>query len=424
MFAEPLLVALGAEYRDNKLKITAGEPASYQDGRYVAPVGALNAGTITQAGAQGVSGFPPFSAGTFSRDNYSLYINGEQKILPNWEVSLAGRFEHYSDFGSTETFKASTRYELAPGYAVRGTISTGFRAPSLQQQSYASASTIGVRLPGDLTTSLYPVQLLPPSTAAAQALGATPLEPEKSTNYSAGLVLTPFSGLSVTVDLYQIKIKNRILQTGSLGPAVAVSDVLRTAGLNPQQAVFFYTNGADTRTRGLDFVVEYRKDFGDAGRFRWAFSGNFNKTKFLSVRSPPPNLAAAGLVLIDRVRQGDFTVGNPKDKFILSTNWQIWKFDTTMRLIRYGEAKQTASVAAGGAAFDETVSPSLIVDLDATFHVTEKVSFTVGANNLLNKYPDVVIPANRGATAYTYYNGYSPYGISGGFYYGRLTYQF
>ena len=423
-FADPLFLALGAEYRKNELKVVAGEPASYIDGRYVAPVGQLNAGVITQAGAQGVSGFPPFSAGTFKRDNVSLYANAEQKILPNWEVSLAGRYEHYSDFGSTETFKASTRYEPVAGYAVRATLSTGFRAPSMQQQNYASASTIGVRLPGDLTTSLYPVQLLPPDTAAAQALGATPLEPETSTNVSAGLVLTPMPRLSITADVYQIKIEDRIMQTGSLGPAVAVSNVLRAAGLNPQQAVFFYTNAADTRTRGIDFVVDYRHDFGDAGRFRWTLSANYNKTKFLSVRQPTAELAAAGLVLLDRVRLGDFTVGNPRSKYIFSTNWQVWRFDSTLRLTRYGSVTSTASVAAGGAPFDEVVSPALIVDLDVNFKVTDKLTLTAGANNLLNKYPDVVIPANRGATAFTYYNGYSPYGIGGGFYYLRGSYQF
>jgi iron complex outermembrane receptor protein len=424
LFEKPLFLALGAEYRKNKLEIDAGQVESYVDGRYVAPAGLPNAGVITQAGAQGVTGFPPFAAGEFSRDNVSFYANGEQTVAKGWEVSLAGRYEHYSDFGTATTFKASTRYEPVDGYAIRATASTGFRAPTLQQEHYASASTIGVRLPGDATTSLYPVQLLPPTTAAAQALGATPLEPEKSTNYSAGLVLQPMRRMNVTVDVYQIKITDRIIQSGSLGPAVAVSDALRAAGLNPQQAAFFYINGADTRTRGLDFVVDYRHDFGAAGAFKWTLSANFNKTKFLSIRQPPPALAAAGLVLIDRVRIGDFTVGNPQNKFIFSTNWQIWRFDTTLRLTRYGEAKSTASVAAGGAAFDETVSPALIVDIDSTFKITDQLTFTVGANNLLNKYPDKVIPANRGATNYTFYNGYSPYGISGGFYYGRINYAF
>jgi iron complex outermembrane receptor protein len=424
MFEKPLFLALGAEYRDDKLEITAGEPASYIDGRYVAPPGALNAGTITQAGAQGVTGFPPFAAGSFSRDNVSLYANGEQSITDNWEVSLAGRYEHYSDFGNAETFKASTRWEPVDGYALRATVSTGFRAPSLQQQHYASASTIGVRLPGDATTSLYPVQLLPPDTAAAQALGAKPLRPEKSTNYSAGLVMTPFSGMNVTVDLYQIKITNRIIQSGSLGPHVAVSDALRAAGLNPQQAAFFYINGADTRTRGLDFVIDYKKRFEGFGAWRWTLSGNLNKTKFLKIMQPPPSLAAAGLVLIDRVRIGDFTNGNPRNKFIFAANWDIWRFNTTFRLTKYGKAVSTASVAAGGAAFDETVSPAVIADLDVNFRITDQLSATVGANNLFNTYPDVVIPGNRGNTAFTYYNGYSPYGTVGGFYYARLSYSF
>lgn len=424
LFAQPLFLALGGEYRQDKLIITAGEPASYQDGRYSPPAGQPNAGAVLQAGAQGVGGFPPFSAGSFKRSNVSAYINGEQKVTDDWEVSLAGRFEHYSDFGDAETFKASTRYELFPGYAIRATASTGFRAPSLQQEHYASASTIGVRLPGDATTSLYPVQLLPPDTAAAQALGAAPLDPEKSTNYSVGLVLQPIPRLNVTVDLYQIDIDNRIMQTGSLGPAVAVSNVLRAAGINPQQAVFFYTNAADTRTKGMDFVVDYRRDFGTAGVFRWTLSANFNNTKFLRVKAPPPELAAAGLVLLDRVRLGDFTVGNPRNKYIFSTNWQIWRFDSTLRLTRYGKVIQRASVAAGGAPFDETVSPAVVVDLDVNFKITEQLRLAVGANNLLNKYPDVVAPGNRGNTAYTYYNGYSPYGTSGGFWYGRLTYQF
>ncbi|MDB5459078.1 MAG: TonB-dependent receptor [Caulobacteraceae bacterium] len=424
LFAKPLFLAAGAEYRWDSLTIVAGDPASYIDGKYVAPAGQPNAGSITQAGAQGVSGFPPFSAGRFTRNNVSLYVNGEQPIIDSWEMSLAGRYEHYSDFGDAVTYKVSTRYEPIHGFALRGTVSSGFRAPSLQQEHYASASTIGVKLPGDATTSLYPVQLLPPDTAAAQALGATPLRPEKSTNYSVGFVMQPMSRMNVTVDLYQIDITDRILQTGSLGPAVAVSNALRSAGLNPQQAVFYYTNGADTRTTGLDFVADYARDFGAAGLFRWTFSANFNNTKFLRIEQPPAALAAAGLVLIDRVRVGDFTVGNPREKFIFSTNWQIWRLDSTLRLTGYGGVTQTASVAAGGPAFDEQVSPAMIVDLDSTLKITDRLSLTLGANNLLNKYPNVVMPANRGATSFTYSNQYSPYGISGGFYYTRLSYKF
>ncbi len=423
LFAKPLFLAGGLEYRWDQLIIEKGDPASYLDGRYVA-VSGPDKGVINQAGAQGVSGFGPLSAGDYSRNNVSLYINGEQALLDNWDFSVAGRYEHYSDFGDAETYKVSTRYEVTPGFALRGTVSSGFRAPSLQQEHYASASTIGVKLPGATTTSLYPVQLLPPNSPAAMALGATPLKPETSNNYSVGFVAQPLSNMSFTVDLYDVDINNRILQSASLGPAVAVSNVLASVGLNPQQAVFFYTNGADTRTYGIDLVAEYRKNFGDLGRFHWTFSADLNHTRFLRIEQPPPTLAAAGLVLVDRARQGDFTLGNPREKFIFSTEWQIWRLDSTLRLNGYGSVVSVASASAGGAASDETVSAAMTVDLDIAARLTDRLTFSIGGNNLLNRYPNIVRPADRGATMFTYTNQYSPFGIAGGFYYGRLTYSF
>jgi iron complex outermembrane receptor protein len=423
-FASPLFLALGAEYRWDQLAIVEGQPESYIDGGFVEPAGQLNAGVINQAGAQGVSGFGPLSAGVFNRNNVSLYLNGEQSVLDNWDLSIAGRYEHYSDFGDAETYKVSTRYEPVHGFALRGTIASGFKAPSLQQEHYASASTIGVKLPGAATTSLFPVELLPPTTAAAKALGATPLRPETSTNYSAGFVAQPVTGLSVTVDAYDVDISNRILQSAALGPAVAVSQALASVGLNPQQAVFFYTNGASTRTYGLDLVAEYRRGFGSAGSVHWTFSADFNHTTFLSIEQPPANLVAAGLVLIDRSRIGDLTLGNPREKFVFSTDWTYGRFDTTLRLNGYGSVVQVASVAAGGAPADDTVSAAVTVDLDISARITDRIRLSAGGSNLLDKYPNVVKPVNRGVTGFTYSNQYAPYGIAGGFYYTKLAYRF
>ena len=420
VFADPLFVALGAEYRDDKFEIVAGEPASYVNGGYVAPAGSPQAGVVFAGGSQGVTGFPPFSAGSFSRDNISAYLNVEQKLTEAWEVAAAGRFEHYSDFGDAKTFKLSSRYAITPKLAIRGTASTGFRAPSLQQQHYASSSTIGVIVPPATTTQLYPVQLLPPDNPAAIALGAKPLRPEKSVNYSVGVVAEPLPRLHVTLDVYQIKIDNRILQSGTLGPNAAVSTALASQGLNPQQAAFYYGNFADTKTRGIDFVADYRTDFGDLGSVRWTFSANHTKNKFTRVVQPPAALAAAGIVYIDRVKIGDLTVGTPKDKYILGADWTLGKFDTNLRLTRYGEVIQRTSLAAN----DETVSPKLIVDLDLSYAATKAITVSVGANNLLDAYPDSVRAANRGTPAFAYYNQYSPYGISGGFYYARVAARF
>ncbi len=157
---KPTFVAAGAEYRADEFQIIAGQPESYIIGNYVAPPGQPNAGVVTQGGSQGVSGFSPFAAGTFKRQNESLYLDIEQKLTSSFEVSVAGRYEHYSDFGSTETYKVSGRWEPIENYALRGTISSGFRAPSLQQEHYGSSSTIGVVVPPSTVTQLYPVQLL------------------------------------------------------------------------------------------------------------------------------------------------------------------------------------------------------------------------------------------------------------------------
>ncbi len=419
--ASPLFVAVGAEYRKDEFTIGVGEPASYILGGYVAPPGTPLAGQLTAGGSQGVSGFPPFAAGTFERDNKSVYVNVEQALTDNFEISLAGRYESYSDFGETTTGKISARWEPMDGVAVRGTASTGFRAPSLQQQHYGSASTINVALPGQ-PAQLGPSQILPSDNPAAIALGAKPLEPEESTSYSIGLVLNPLPSMSATLDVYQIEIQNRILQSEQLGPNAAVSAALVSQGLNPGQAAFYYANAADMTTRGIDFVLDYRTDFGEYGAIRWTFSANYNKSEFDRITPPPPQLAAAGLVLVGRARIGDFTVGTPRDKQILSADYTRGGFNANLRVTRYGELTQRNSV---NPRQDETVSPTGIVDLDLSYDITEDIRVSIGANNLLDTYPDIVQPANRGGTnPFVYFNQYSPFGITGGFYYTRLNWKF
>lgn len=418
-FDEPLFSAAGLEYRKNRYTIGAGEPASYIDGGYVASSGPLR-GVRTTPGSQGVTGFPADAAGENSRNNYAVYLNFEQPLTDRWEAAIAGRFEDYSDAGSTTTGKLSTRFEPLAGFAVRGTVSTGFRAPTLAQQHYASSSTIGVRFTPTSPLVLYPVRTLPVDSAAAIALGAKPLTPEKSTHYSVGVVLQPVQRMNVTLDLYRIKIQERILLTGTL-IGQAVSNALASAGLDPNQGGFYFTNAADTTTQGADLVTTFQSDFGRFGTVRWTLSGNYNETQFDRIAAPPPQLANAGLVLIDRARQGDFTKGTPRNKYLLGANWIRSPFDINLRITRYGEVTQ---VSANNPALDDTLSPKVLVDLDASLDVTDHARVTLGANNLFNTYPDVLKPANRGLTGFSYYNAYSPYGISGGFYYGQFTYRF
>ena len=220
--------------------------------------------------------------------------------------------------------------------------------------------------------------------------------------------------------MYEIQIDDRILLTGTLVGS-AVSAALASAGLDPAQGGFYFTNAADTTTRGADLVTTYRSDFGKVGTVKWSFSANYNKTAFDRIALPPPELQAANLVLIDRARQGDFTKGTPRDKLILGADWAVGRFETNLRVTRYGEVTQ---VAATGAQFDDTISPKALVDLDVEYNFNDSAQLTLGANNLFNVYPNVLMPANQGLTGFSYYNPYSPYGISGGFYYSRFTYRF
>jgi iron complex outermembrane receptor protein len=189
-------------------------------------------------------------------------------------------------------------------------------------------------------------------------------------------------------------------------------------------AGFYFSNAADTRTRGLDIVGTYRTSLGDIGAATFSLSANFNKTKFTSIDAPPAALAAAGLVLIDRARRGDFERGTPRNKYIASINWNYGGLGVNLRGTRYGEVTQRVATPLNGVFIDETIDPKVIVDLDVSYDISDMVKLTVGSNNLFNVYPTVLQPSNQGTTGFAYYNSYSPYGISGGFYYAKLGFTF
>lgn len=436
--AGPLSLAVGAEYKKNKFLIGAGDPVSYIDGGYKSPAGSWLAGvTRTGVGSQGVTGFLPSGSGSWSRDNWSAYANIEGKIIEGVEFGLAGRHEDYSDFGTTDTGKASIRIEPTRGFAVRGTASTGFRAPTLQQQHYASSSTINVNING--VNQLLPVQALPVDGAAARALGAVSLKPEKSTNFSAGIVLTPAPNLNLTVDAYQVKIKDRILLSETLSGTTVLA-ALQAAGIQGIAGGLIFSNAADTRTRGLDIVSTYRAGLGNMGLATLSLSANFNKTIFTHIDPVPAPIAASGLPLIGRAKIGDLSEGTPRNKFIANILWEKDDFNMNLRATRFGKVVQRASATVFHQAdftacpvqvvsatcsrdfVDEKLTPKTILDLEVGYKLAKGVKLSLGANNLLNTYPNKLKPVNR--TAGSLYNSYAPYGISGGFYYGRFNLEF
>jgi iron complex outermembrane receptor protein len=466
-FAKPLSVAAGAEYRKEHFEIRPGDAQSYSIGPFFrAPVknttaanctalqGKFNAGNnectfpgrAAPAGAQGFPGIPANSATDVGRHSWAAYIELDTDIVEGVTTTIAGRYEHFSDFGSTWNGKFAARWEVADGFALRGSISNGFRAPSLHQQFFSTTSTNFVGgVPVDIAT-------LPVSAPAARALGSQDLKPEKSLNMSLGATANPLRGLTITADLYQIDIDDRIVLTEILGTngtgntatvQAAVTALLASSGFPQVGAARFFINGLDTRTRGLDVVAVYRKRLENLGTWSLSAAYNYNKTT-IEERSATlgPLATIPGLVLFGRVEGIRFTDGQPRDKIVLSADGDIGKFGITARTTRYGKvispgaASPLGADAASLTAFgpdDIFLKAKWITDLELRYKAVKGLELAIGANNLFDVYPTRspfgarpasvggVYPANQ---EYIPFSIFSPFGFNGRFLYGRVGIEF
>lgn len=412
-------LAVGAEWRNENYKIIAGEPASYVAGPFAFSNGAA-------PGAQVFPGFSPTTAIDRSRDSFAGYVELDTDLSDAFNVQVAGRFEHFSDFGSTVNGKAAARFEPIDGFALRGSVSTGFRAPGMAQQFFSTTSTNNVAGVGLIEIGTFPVD-----SPIAVALGAEPLEAEKSLNLSGGVVFTMVPGLNVTVDYYNIKINDRIVLTENLQGADVVA-ILQAAGVVGTSARFFI-NGIDTRTQGLDVVASYRiPDFG-IGRFTLTAGYNINDTKITDRRTFSGFTAQR---LFARPESFRLTDGQPSNKFNFGLDWDLEPFGATLRGNRYGSvflptgSTSDITVAKGTAPGDLTLSPKWVLDLELRVNLLENVQLAVGANNLLDEYPDrlpfgTVDGFNFGLNnSFLPYSSQSPFGFSGRFLYGRVSVDF
>ena len=421
---KPAQASAGLEYRWEKFDVGAGEPLSYSWGNWVIPTGPY-AGSRPEPGLISVAGVTPADAGNLDRNVYAGYVDFNFPITKAWDVGLAGRYEKYDGgVGDTTSGKLSTRFEFIPNYAFRAAISNGFRAPSVAQTLFSSTNTATTFENGQQVRNI--TKQLRVDSPEAKALGATTLQPETSVNYSVGFTAKPTKNINVSIDVYQIDIDDRIVKTGLLR-GVEVQKILQANGLNSNlQAARYYTNAVDTQTRGVDVVVDYQQQLKDlnvdwlAGQIKWSLAYNHNSTEIKRVADTPTALASlgAGYSLFDSQAQLDITDATPKDKLILGANYSLNDYWLNLQLSRYGSYTE-----AGGKPIDDrTYSGTWITDLEVGKSFTNGVSLAVGANNLFNKYPDEI---GIKGWAGTYYNGmFSPYGLSGGFYYARLNYKF
>jgi iron complex outermembrane receptor protein len=413
--ATPLNVALGLEARHESYSIIAGEPDSYLNGGARLPDG-----TPTAPGAQVFPGFRPANEVDKSRSAVGIYADLETRITEQLLTSVALREERYSDFGTDLTGKLALRYDFADAFALRGSVQNGFRAPSLQQQYFATTSTNFIGgLPFDIAT-------FPANSPAAVALGARPLTAEKSVNFSVGSVIR-VEKLNVTIDAYRINITNRIVLSESLTQA-NVRDYLTSQGFTGVGGARFFINGVDTRTQGVDIAMTYPFDLSVAGRLNLTLAGNFNQTDVTRLPHTAPRAGFTPPPLFDRFNVLTFEEGNPKNKFIATGNWSLGPLGATVRATRYGNVLSPDSAATYVSIVttrpnDVLLHAKTLVDLEGRFAFTSHLNFALGAENLLDQYPDSNPPAAN-PTGTTDFSNYSPFGRSGRFVYGRLSYDF
>ncbi|WAT15839.1 TonB-dependent receptor plug domain-containing protein [Xanthomonas fragariae] len=393
--AYPINVAFGAEHRQDRYQITAGSPDSY----FFDP-NTINPDTSEPypGGAQVFSGLEPSVAGKFGRHSNAVYANLEADITDKLSGGIAGRYENYSDAGSTRSGKVSARYAFSDTFSLRGTISNGFRAPSLAQQNYASVVT----LTGN--GGLVQVGTYRTSDPVAVALGAGPLSPEKSTNYGLGGVWQPTSNFTSSLDVYQIRIWDQILYSDQLQLAQPIGQVA---------AVQFFVNGATSRTRGVDWINSYLADLGEYGKLNLSASANYNKTAILELSNPN----------FGRASQGLLTDATPRTKYMASSDWTLGGFELNFNATRYGSIKRISDPADGSQ--DQTYDARWLLNLAAS-QTWNAFTVTVGVDNITNQYPTKV----QLTTAYDdragglQYSSLSPFGFNGRYWYGRVTYRF
>ena len=420
--AGPLNVAAGAEYRKDMYEIRAGDPTSYY-------------GT----GAQSFFGYAPVSASRNTRTNKAVYLDLAAEVIENLTIDGAVRYEDYSDFGDTTVYKLTGRYDFSDMFAARATVSTGFRAPTLGEGFYAGINVGPTSVSG----------VFAPNSPGARFLGAAGLGPEKSKNYSVGFVTHFMPGLTMTLDAYKIEMTDRIVQSANFAgynsnpnviqsPSVIQALIGSGVTIDPQiytnssgsVGVVLFVNGLDTTTKGIDYVATYASDFGSYGRVDWSINANYNVTDIDRV-SPPPSNVNPRQLLLDLQAQSTLTKTTPKYRGTFGANWSLDRWSVNLRQTIVGPSYNLVQDPLSANLLTNRVAKAGITDLEVTFSPIESVRIAIGANNLFNEYPSLQNGTLRAGQLATNSSGYvtryptfSPFGINGGYYYGRVTYTF
>ena len=411
----PLSVAFGAAFRRETYEIKAGELGSYVQGFHPDRFGDL-----AVAGSQVFPGYRPEDEVDAYRNNFGVYLDLESDIAPRLLANIAGRYEHYSDFGSRLTGKLALRYQPSERVTLRTAVSTGFRAPSLNQSYYSSTVTdfkidqsTGAPVPFEI--GIFPVR-----SAEAQLLGARPLVEETSVNFSGGFALTPTPGLNFTADVYFIALDDRILLSTFLGTD-SVASILRNAGSRAEAGQYF-TNVLDTETRGVDITGDYEFRAGARGRMNVGVDFNYTRTEVVGDIVEPPELQGTGASLVDEFIEGGILAlekERPRWRAGLTTQYQGGSFSALARASFYGPF--TSALYGYVEETAQEYDPKAIFDAEVGYAFTPTFKVSLGGRNLFDTYPDRMIPDN--SFGVFLYPSASPFGFNGRFLYTRFEFQ-
>ena len=394
--SDQLNVAAGVEYRDEEFEIGVGQPESFSFG----PL----ADQGFSAASYGFPGCGDIAAGSWSRDNVAAYIDVEIYPVDNWLLTGALRFEDFSDFGSTTNFKVSTNYRVNDYFAVRGSLSSGFRAPTPGQSNACNVSTEFDTALNDLVNN----GTIPSTNPVAVLFGGQPLDPEESLNATAGFILEQ-DALTVTVDFFQVNLEDRITpsQLFSINDLSAqeLQDLIDAGVTSAQnlQNFRFFTNDFDTKTSGVDVVATTTLETDNSTT---DLSFTYNRTKTEVDKFNP--------VTLDATRIRELETGLPETRWSLSGTTNYGNFRFLVRGSFYDGWFDSED--------NRDYGNAILFDAEVGYSIADHSTLVLGAQNIFDTYPE----ANPGAAGGVgnLYSQFSPFGFNGGFYYLRYKYNF
>ena len=389
--SEQLFLASGFEYRVEEFEIVRGRPESYAIGQPLAQQGFTGA-------SNGFSGFGDIAAGKWDRSNYAVYVDAEYNVSDGWLVAAALRYEEFNDFGGTTNYKLATTYGINDSLKVRGSFNTGFRAPTPGQQNAFNVTTEFQADRMDLITR----GVIPSTNPAAVLRGGEPLKPEKSTNFSIGFV-ADMGNTVITVDYFAIDVNDRM----SLSQDFVLTDTEReqliAAGITDASNLVeyvFFINDFDTETRGIDVVLS-------TGVREGELSLGYNYTETEVTQFSPET--------IDDVRIRELQEGLPRHRATITLTQPMLDRWNLLGRGRYYSSWYDSEDS-------QTYGNEFIVDFEVNYSLTDRITLTAGAQNVLDNYPDENPTA--AATTGNKYGQFCPFGFDGAFWYGKLGYSF